>query len=216
MPTIAVWHFARHVVAWCGHEVNRPATLHQFREVLAVPVDARRSRRRRMLVDAEKSPPLRRVCRSSQARTDDLPRTPPGERSRGASLRHSWARPLCNAAAGVPTPELSSCRVDSVRPTARAPEDEPATNEKYPDQADSCKIEAGEREGSRWCARAGSGRAEVARGRRSGRVARDNGVTTEGIAHEDESGCDNGPDQKCALQPFSLQAVDGGRSIRKL
>jgi len=47
---------SRHVVAWRGDEIDLPAARDELGEVAAMSVDAGRTRRRGMLVDAEKSP----------------------------------------------------------------------------------------------------------------------------------------------------------------
>jgi hypothetical protein len=72
MPAIPVRHLARHVIARSRNEVDGPAALSEPREILTVSVDARRSRRRRMLVDAKK-PSVRRGRLSSHAFDHGVP-----------------------------------------------------------------------------------------------------------------------------------------------
>jgi len=110
-----------------------------------------------------------------------------------------------------------SLSLNSVRPTARAPEDQAARNKERPENDDPGKIEAGERKCSRRCTGPRSSLTEVARGRRRSSMAIDDGVTTNCTPHQSESSGNNRHDQKCALQRFfSSRRADSNLMIRRV
>lgn len=128
---------------------------------------------------------------------------------RSSSDGHARSTPRQRQRRMCRRPTCSVSELGSVRPTARAPENQPAPDKQRSDSGDPGKIDAGERKCSRPCTRRRSGGpTKVARCRRRSSVAIDDGVTTECTPHQSESGGDNRHDQKCALQPFSSWRAD--------